>query len=138
MTNLVRFSVSIEKPLYNLMQKLVAKNRYANRSEFIRDLIRKRFVEEEWKSNEEAIGTVTLIFDHHKRQLSERLLDLQHDHHQNILATTHVHLDHDMCVETILVKGRAREIEKLTNLLRREKGILHASLSLGSTGKRLA
>ena len=138
MTSLVRFSVSIEKTLYNLMQKLVTKNRYANRSEFIRDLIRRRSVEEEWKSNEEAIGTVTLIFDHHKRQLSQRLLNLQHDHHKSILATTHVHLNHDMCVETILVKGRAREIEEFTNFLRREKGILHASLSLNSTGEKLA
>jgi len=138
MANLVRFSTSIEKPLYKLMQKLVEKSGYANRSEFIRDLIRKLLVEEEWKSNEEAIGTVTMIFDHHKRQLSERLLDLQHDHHQNILASTHVHLDHDMCVETIMIKGRAKEIEEFTNMLRREKGVLHASLSLGSTGKRLA
>jgi len=138
MSKLVRFSVSIEKSLYSLMQKLIKQSGYANRSEFIRDLIRKRQVEEEWKSNEEAIGTVTLIFDHHKRQLSERLLDLQHDHHQNILATTHVHLNHDMCVETILVKGRALEIEEFTNLLRREKGVLHASLSLGSTGTKLA
>ncbi len=138
MSELVRFSVSIEKPLYRLMQKLLKKSGYANRSEFIRDLIREHLVEEQWKSNEEALGTITLIFDHHKRELSNRLLDLQHDHHQNILATTHVHLDHDMCVETILVKGRARKVQELANLLRKEKGVLHASLSIGSTGKRLA
>ncbi len=138
MSELVRFSVSIEKPLYRLMQKLLKKSGYANRSEFIRDLIREHLVEEQWKSNEEALGTITLIFDHHKRELSNRLLDLQHDYHQSILATTHVHLDHDMCVETILVKGRARKVQELANLLRKEKGVLHASLSIGSTGKRLA
>ena len=137
MSNLVRFSVSIEKSLYNSMQKLVKSASYANRSEFVRDLVRERLVDKEWKSNEEAIGTVTMIFDHHKRRLSERLLDLQHDHHQNILATTHVHLDHNMCVETVLVKGKAREIERFANLLRREKGVLHTSLSLSSTGKKL-
>lgn len=138
MSELVRFSVSIEKPLYRLMQKLLKKSGYANRSEFIRDLIREHLVEEQWKSNEEAIGTITLIFDHHKRELSNRLLDLQHDHHQNILATTHVHLSHDMCVETVLVKGRAQKVQELANLLRKEKGVLHGSLSIGSTGKRLA
>ena len=138
MSELVRFSVSIEKSLYRLMQKLLEKSGYANRSEFIRDLVREHLVEEQWKSNEEAIGTITLIFDHHKRELSNRLLDLQHDHHQNILATTHVHLDHDMCVETVLVKGRAQKVQELANLLRKEKGVLHASLSIGSTGKRLA
>ena len=138
MSELVRFSVSIEKSLYRLMQKLLKKSGYANRSEFIRDLIREHLVEEQWKSNEEAIGTITLIFDHHKRELSNRLLDLQHDHHRNILATTHVHLDHDMCVETVLVKGRAQKVQELANLLRKEKGVLHASLSIGSTGKQLA
>ena len=138
MSELVRFSVSIEKSLYRLMQKLLEKSGYANRSEFIRDLVREHLVEEQWKSNEEAIGTITLIFDHHKRELSNRLLDLQHDHHRNILATTHVHLDHDMCVETVLVKGRAQKVQELANLLRKEKGVLHASLSIGSTGKQLA
>ncbi len=137
MSEVVRFCVSIEKPLYHQMQKLLHKSGYANRSEFIRDLIREHLVKEEWKSNKEALGTITLIYNHHKRQLSERLIDLQHDHHQNILATTHVHLDHDMCAETIMVRGRAQKIEKLANLLRREKGVLHASLSIGSTGRQL-
>lgn len=138
MTNLVRFSTSIEKPLYKNMERLLRKSGYSNRSEFVRDIIRERLVQEEWKLNEDAVGTITLIFDHHKRQLSERLLDLQHDHHRNILVSTHVHLDHDRCVETILVKGRAQKIEDLANMLRKEKGVLHASLSLGSTGKQLA
>lgn len=138
MTTLVRFSTSIEKPLYKSMERLLRKSGYSNRSEFVRDIIRERLVQEEWKLNEDAVGTITLIFDHHKRQLSERLLELQHDHHKDILASTHVHLDHDRCVETILVKGRAQKIEELANMLRKEKGVLHASLSLGSTGKRLA
>jgi CopG family nickel-responsive transcriptional regulator len=120
------------------MQKLLQRSGYANRSEFIRDLIRERLVEEEWKSNEEALGTITLIYNHHKRQLSERLTDLQHDYHEEILVSTHVHLNHDLCVETVLVKGRAEEIEELANRLRKEKGVLHASLSVGSTGEQLA
>lgn len=138
MTELIRFSVSIEKPLYRLMHEMLEKSGYANRSEFIRDIIRERFVKEQWKSNEEALGTITLIFDHHKRQLSSRLLNLQHHYHREILATTHVHLDHDLCVETVLVKGRAQKIEELANRLRKEKGVLHASLSISSTGAQLA
>ena len=138
MPDLVRFSMSIEKPLYAKMQHLIKKGGYANRSEFIRDLIRERLVEKRWKSNEEGLGTITLIFDHHKRELSNRLLKLQHSHHQNILATMHVHLDHDMCAETILVRGRAQKIEELASLMRKEKGVLHASLSIGSTGRHLA
>ena len=138
MADLERFSISIEKSLYGTMMKLLDKKGYANRSEFIRDLIRKELVEEEWKSNEEALGTVTIIFDHHRRQLSERLLDLQHHYHQEILASMHVHLDHHLCVETILVRGKARKIEELSNRLKKEKGVMHSSLSLGSIGKILS
>jgi CopG family nickel-responsive transcriptional regulator len=138
MTGLERFSISIEKSLYRTMMKLLDKKGYANRSEFIRDLIRKELVEEEWKNNEEALGTITLIFDHHKHQLSERLLDLQHHYHQEIMASTHVHLDQHLCVETILARGKARKIEELANRLKKEKGVIHASLSLGSIGKMLS
>ena len=137
MGELVRFSVSIEKPLYRHMGRLLEKSGYANRSEFIRDLVRERLVSEEWKAGEEALGTITLVYDHHKRQLSERLVELQHHYHEEILASTHVHLDKHMCAEMILVRGRAKKIEDLANRLRRQKGVLHASLSVGSTGKRL-
>jgi CopG family nickel-responsive transcriptional regulator len=138
MSDLIRFSVSIEKPLYRLMHKMLDKSGYSNRSEFIRDLIRERMVKKEWQSNEEALGTITLVFDHHKRLLSERLLNLQHHYSREILASTHVHLDQHLCVETILVKGRAKKIEELANRLQKEKGVKYASLSIGSTGKNLA
>ena len=137
MTDLSRFSISIEKGLLERLETLVKKRRYANRSEFVRDLLRERLVEQEWKGNEEVVGTITLVYDHETRELSKRLTRLQHHHHDLVLASTHVHLDEQMCAEMVLTKGPASEIEEMANLLRQQKGVLHASLSLSSTGKKL-
>lgn len=138
MSDLMRLSFSIEKPLYRKLESLVRKSGYTNRSEFIRDLVRNRLVEAAWESNEEALGTVTIIYDHHTRELSKRLIKLQHHHHRSVLASTHVHLDRNLCAEMIMVKGRAGDIRNFTEGLRREKGVLHASLAMGSTGRSLA
>ncbi len=137
MSDLERLSISIEKPLYGRLEKLVKDSHYVNRSEYIRDLIRNKIVEQEWERDEEALGTVTLLYDHHTRGLSDRLTHLQHDHHSNILATTHVHLTHDLCAEMIMIKGKARLIRAMADAISREKGVLHASLSLSSIGKKL-
>jgi len=138
MSDVSRLSFSIEKPLLERLERLVSESEYTNRSEFIRDLIRDRLVKKEWERNEEGVGTVTLLFNHHTRGLSEQLTHVQHHHHHVILATTHIHLDGDLCAEIIVVKGPAREIEVLADLLRKHKGVLHASLSISSTGKHLA
>jgi len=138
MSELERLSFSLEKPLLAKLEKLVRAARYTNRSEFIRDLIRSRLVEQEWESDKDALGTVTLLYDHHVRGLSDRLTHLQHDYHGNILATTHVHLDHELCAEVIMIRGKANLIRQLATAMGREKGVLHASLSLSSTGKQLA
>jgi CopG family transcriptional regulator, nickel-responsive regulator len=138
MSGVARLSFSIEEPLLERLEKLVRDGGYANRSEFIRDMIRDRLVEREWKQNEEAVGTVTLIYNHHRRGLTERLTHIQHHQHRVILASTHVHLDEELCVEVIVVKGRAFDIKKLADLLHQEKGVLHSALSVSSTGKRLA
>jgi CopG family nickel-responsive transcriptional regulator len=137
MSNLARLSFSLEKPLLDRLETLVADSHYENRSEYIRDLIRGQLVEKEWERNEEALGTVTLIYDHHARQLSDKLTDVQHDYHDAILATTHVHLDHHLCAEMIMVRGRADRIRSLADQLRRQKGVLHATLSMSSTGRKL-
>jgi len=138
MSDLVRFSVSVERPLYEQLETLVARNEYTNRSEYVRDLIRNKLVQEEWNSDEEAIGTITLVYNHHLRQLSERLTKVQHHHHRQILAVTHVHLDNDLCVEAILIKATAGEIRHVANELQREKGVIHAGLTMSTTGKALA
>ncbi|MCC6490708.1 MAG: nickel-responsive transcriptional regulator NikR [Candidatus Hydrogenedentes bacterium] len=137
MADLERLSISIEQPLLDRLEVMIRESGYTNRSEYIRDLIRNRIVKEEWERNEEALGTITLLYDHHQRGLSDRLTDLQHDHHHAILATTHLHLDHHLCAEMIMVRGRASMVRKLADAMRKEKGVLHAELSLSSTGKKL-
>ncbi|MFO7821053.1 MAG: nickel-responsive transcriptional regulator NikR [Lentisphaeria bacterium] len=138
MSDLVRMSMSIEEELYEQLEKLVAVSGYGNRSEYIRDLIRNAIVEAEWETNSEVLGTITLIYDHHQRRLSERLTELQHQHHEAVLASTHVHLDRHMCAEVIIVRGAAGDIRRLADELRQQKGVLHAELSGGSTGHMLA
>lgn len=138
MSGVARLSFSIEKPLLERLERLVEDSGYANRSEFIRDLIRGRLVEEEWRRDEEAVGTITMVYNHHTRGLSEKLTDIQHHHHEVVLATTHVHLDRELCAEIVVVKGMSGAVKRLADRLRQQKGVLHASLSLSSTGKNLA
>ena len=138
MSDLERLSFTIEKSLLRRMNRLMKKAGCGNRSEFIRDLVRSRLVEEEWKAGQEAIGTITVVFDHEKRQLSHKLTTVQHHHHDEILAATHIHLDAHMCAEMIMVRGEAALIEDLAEELRRQKGVLHVALSMSSTGKTLA
>jgi CopG family nickel-responsive transcriptional regulator len=137
MSELVRVSFTIERELYDQLEAMLGAMPGANRSEFIRDLIRERIVHDAWKNNEEAVGTITLVFDHDTRDLAHKLTHLQHHHHDAILATTHVHLTEDLCAEMIMIRGRAAEIEALANDLRRHKGVLHADVSIGSSGKPL-
>jgi len=137
MSDLVRTSFSIERPLLAHMEQMAALSKYTNRSEFLRDMIRQHLVEQEWQANEVAIGTITLVYDHHSRLLTEKLTNEQHRHHDVILATTHVHLDEHMCVEMILTRGPAKQLRELAGLLRKQKGVLHAALSMSSTGKKL-
>lgn len=137
MPDLVRLSLSIERPLFEQFERLVKSSRYTNRSEFVRDMIRRELVTEEWEANAEVLGTLTLIYDHHVRGLLDRLNDLQHEHHAHILAVTHVHLDADLCAEVIILRDKARAVRALTDALRQLKGVLHAELSMASTGETL-
>lgn len=137
MSDLVRLSLSIEQPLFDKLEKLVSKSGYENRSEFVRDLIRDRLVKGEWDKDDEVLGTITLVYDHHQRKLTEKLIDLQHHHHAAVLVTTHVHLTHHLCAEVILVRGRASMVRKLSDAIHQQKGVLHAELSMTSTGSQL-
>lgn len=137
MADLTRLSFTIEQPLLKKMERLMRRGRFRNRSEFIRDLIRSRLVDSEWEQDAEALGTITLVYDHDTRRLSDKLTSLQHKHHDAVLATTHVHLDNHMCAEMIMVKGRAHTIRELADVLGQQKGVLHAQLSMSSTGKQL-
>ncbi len=137
MTQLHRFSFSIEKSLADKLERMIQESHYENRSEFIRDLVRGKMVADEWETEGEALGTISLLYDHHKRLLSEKLIEVQHHHAAKVLACTHVHLDERICAEMIMVKGKAVEIRHLFDHMRQEKGVLHAALSLSSTGKKM-
>lgn len=137
MSDLVRLSFSIESALMERFDELVRLSGTENRSEFIRDMIRERLVQDAWKKDEEVLGTLTLLFDHHVKGLTERLVAMQHEHDAQALASTHVHLDHHLCSEMILIRGRAGEVRDLAEKIRRLKGVLHAGLTLSSTGAGL-
>lgn len=138
MSDLVRLSISLEKPLLNRLERLVKKSQYTNRSEYIRDLIRRQLVEQQWaEKHRQVVGTITMVYDHHARQLTDKLVDIQHDHHDYILATTHVHLSHHLCAEMIMLRGPAPRIRRIADRLRQQRGVLHAELAMSSTGQRL-
>jgi CopG family nickel-responsive transcriptional regulator len=132
-----RFSISIEDELLQKFLKAVKKHGYGNRSEALRDAIREMLVREEWQADDEIVGTISLIYDHHKRDLAERLNTIQHDHHDYMLATMHVHLDHDNCLEIIAVKGRASLVQEIAEALIGMRGVKHGKLSATTTGKKL-
>jgi CopG family nickel-responsive transcriptional regulator len=137
MAETTRLSFSIDKSLLQKLEDLLEKGQYENRSEFIRDLVRGRLVEEEWEKDSPALGTITLLYDHHIHNLSEKLNQLQHRHHDAIMASTHVHVDAHICAEMIMVRAKSSVIREIADLLRQQKGVLHAGLSLSSLGKDL-
>ena len=131
---LTRFGVSIEQDLIRKFDRYIDHAGYGNRSEAIRDLIRARLVAVGVQdAGAAATGVLSLIYDHHKRELEEHLTGLQHDHHEMIIATTHVHLDHHNCLEVILLKGTVGEIRDLGAALASFKGVKHSSLNLTTT-----
>lgn len=138
MAELIRFGISMDKDLLSRLDKEIVKRGYPNRSEAIRDLVRAQLVELEWsQEDEEVAGTVTIIYDHHVRGLSDILLELQHEHHEMILSVMHVHLEHDNCLEVMVIKGKASEARELAGRLIGVKGVKHGKLTISSTGKRL-
>lgn len=138
MSDLTRVSLSLEQSLLDSLEQLVAKNGYENRSEFIRDLIRDHLAHDQWQSGEEVLGTLTLIYNHHQRGVTEKLVELQHHSGEHILASTHVHLSHEICAEMIMLRGSGSGIIKLTNALKQLRGVLHASLAMSTTGKDIS
>jgi len=134
---LIRFGVSLEKELLHKFDARLKKKGYTNRSEAIRDIIREDLVKEEWKGNKEVSGAITLVYNHHRRELVNRLMDMQHDYHDNILSTQHLHLDEDNCLEIIAIKGRARRIKELFGKLKSAKGVKYAGFAEATTGGKL-
>ncbi|MBI5410199.1 MAG: nickel-responsive transcriptional regulator NikR [Nitrospirae bacterium] len=136
--SIVRFGMSLEDALLERFDALIRKKGYSNRSEAIRDLIRDSLVTEEWElSASETVGTITLVYSHEARELTDTLTDLQHHHHNSIIASTHIHLDEHNCLEAIIVKGKAKDIKSIADRLIGTKGVKHGKLSVTTTGKHL-
>lgn len=129
MRNSIRFGISLPEDLLKEFDEKIEREMYANRSEAIRDLIRGSLVEEKWEDpDEEVIGAVTLVYDHEKRGISDKLTDLEHAELPSVISTMHVHLDEHNCMETVAIKGKAREVEKIAHRLISTKGVKHGDL----------
>jgi len=138
MDKVTRFGVSIPAELVQSFDSIIKAKGYANRSEAIRDMMRDYLVESEWESGEsEVVGTVTLVYDHHVRELSNVLTNLQHAFHDQILCSTHVHLDEHNCLEVVVVKGTSGQVQTIADHLISTKGVKHGKLVCTTTGERL-
>ncbi|HEX8984120.1 MAG TPA: nickel-responsive transcriptional regulator NikR [Bryobacteraceae bacterium] len=138
MGELSRIGVAIDSDLLEKFDRLIARRGYTNRSEAFRDMIREELVERTRESPDSyVVGTVTLVYDHHVRLLTDKLTNLQHDFHRAILSTLHVHLDHDHCLEVLVVRGRASEVQKIADILSSTKGVKHGRLTITSAGAEL-
>ena len=137
MAGLIRFGVSLEEVLLRRFDQRIKRKQYTNRSEAIRDLIRQDLVESEWQGNKEVAGALTLIYDHHKRELLNKITDIQHDFQKMIISTQHIHLDHNNCLEIVAIKGSSLMAQQLTDNIKAIKGVRHVTLSMSTTGKEI-
>ncbi|UZE92035.1 MAG: nickel-responsive transcriptional regulator NikR [Methanosarcinales archaeon] len=136
---LMRIGVSLPANLLSRFDTIIAQRGYSSRSEGIRDAIRDYIVDYEWLSGErgEKVGVITLIYNHHQRGLTDRLTDLQHESLKLIESSLHVHLDHDNCMEVVLVRGDAKDVKTLVEKMMALKGVKHVKLTITSPGEGL-
>jgi CopG family nickel-responsive transcriptional regulator len=128
---LIRFGVSINESLLEKFDLLIGEKGYTNRSEAIRDLIRDKLVESSWENKNdstEAIGTITIVYDHHTREIGDKLTDIAHNHHDLVISTMHVHLTHESCLEVIIVRGAGGQIRQFSDTLLSIRGVKHGKL----------
>ena len=132
--DLERISLAIESDLIERFDALVARTGLGNRSETIRDLIRRRLVEDEWeRGRTDAVASLTIVYDHGQRALSDRLVQAGHEHHHEILSTLHVHLDHDLCLEVMALRGKPTALRRIADRMIALKGVKHGQLVTSST-----
>ncbi len=136
MPRLVRTGVSLEGELLDQFDKVIAAKGYKNRSEAIRDLIRESLVADDTAHNRVIVGTLTMVYDHHRPKLADELIGLQHHAHGKVLAATHVHLDHSNCLEVVIMKGRSGEIKQLAESMLSTRGVKHGKLVVTSNGTK--
>ncbi len=134
---LTRFSVSLDQDLVRKFDANIKKERCPTRSKAIGDLIRSSLVRTEWRTGDDVAGAVVMVYDHHKRDVLKKLTQVQHDCHDAIISTQHIHLDHDNCLEIIAVNGKPERIDALIKSLKAVKGLKHVSMAAGTTGQRI-
>ncbi|MHB1346742.1 MAG: nickel-responsive transcriptional regulator NikR [Candidatus Humimicrobiaceae bacterium] len=138
MEKVKRFGVSIEESLLSKFDVFIKKRKYKNRSEAIRDLIRENFVNDSWeKSNKAVAGAIIIVYDHHKRELLDSLVGIQHDYQNLIISSQHIHLDHHNCMEIIVVKGEMQKLFELEAILKATKGVKHTTFAKSTLGEEL-
>jgi len=139
MSEIIRFGISMDGTLLGKFDQLIARKGYTNRSEALRDLIRDSIVQSQWEAgSEETLGTITIVYSHHTRELSDVLNHLQHRYYKSIVSTTHIHMDEHNCLEVLIVRGKGEEIKKISDRLIATRGVKHGKLSLTTTGKDLS
>lgn len=134
---LTRFSVSLASDLVRAFDDKLANEGCPTRSKAVGDLIRESLVQKEWARGGEVAGALVMVYDHHKRDVMKKLTGVQHDLHDVIISTQHIHLDHDNCLEIIAVRGKPDRIDELVKRLKGVKGLKHVSLAAGTTGAKL-
>ena len=133
-----RFSVSLSPKLLRDLDQMTKEKGYDNRSLAIADMIRAHLIDHRQSyGDSEIAGTITLVYDHHKQHVQTTLTSIQHDHHQVIISSLHVHLDHHNCLEVLAVRGKAKVIKEIADALIAAKGVKHGKLTVTSTGKDL-
>ena len=138
MAELSRFGVSMDAELLSAFDALIEKKGYANRSEAFRDLVRDEIIKTKWtESNEPTIAALCMVFDHHMRELSSKLTSAQHEHNEQVISSLHVHLDHNHCLEVVVMKGLAGELQEFSNRMLAIKGVKHGQLVMTATGEGL-
>jgi len=138
MSNITRFGVSLDDDLLKQFDSLIQALGYGNRSEAIRDLIRKRLVEEEWKDEDaHTVGVLSLVFSHERPDLTETLNRIQHQHLNEIVSSTHIHLDNHNCLEVIILKGSCLIIREIADQLLSTRSVKHGQLMQTTTGRHL-
>ena len=138
MAGVTRFGVSLDERLLAKFDRLNGRKGYANRSEAIRDLIRESLVREQWELGDaDAVGTLTLVYDHETRELEERLTELQHAHYRTIVSTLHVHLDAHHCLEVLILRGKAALLKSIADRLIGTRGVKHGTFSATAEGEAL-
>ncbi len=134
MSDIVRFGISLEKALLDNFDTLIRQRKYTNRSEAIRDLIRQELLKQELEEDRQVAGAIIFIYDHHMRDLVNKIIDVQHDYQDVIQSSQHIHLDHYNCLEIVAIKGNSSTVRRLADTINALKGVKHGSLSVSGTG----